>query len=242
MVRQRLHGVYGDRMIVVNRSDKPSDSWMRFWLYLLLLQSQTRQTVELILASGGENGTSVSEFQFRLPEMADQTAQQTAKILLSRMLGLYRLMRQFRVHGFISIARALHGKAPAIAAELPALPEEFRGSANEPLIADGKGAHPACFARWWADGPPWNAPPEQAWVHAAAMVWEDTGGFGGPTPEHTRPWGRFVFGDSSPWAGDEEETRINATLGAWLVDVWCPFIGSLTAVMAADAEGDGEDA
>lgn len=242
LIRQRLHGVYGDRMIVVNRSDKPSDSWVRFWLHLLLFQSQTSHAVELCVVSGGDRGASVSQFQFRLPLVNGQTAQETARMLLSRLLGLYRLLRQFRVHGFVSIARSLHGKAPASAAELPELPAEERGSSDAPAIADGKGIHPACFARWWADGPPWFAPPEPAWTSEAENVWERTGGFGGPVPESAKPWGKFVFGDSSPWAGNEEQTKINATLGAWLVDVWCPFMGSLTSLMADDGEEGGENA
>ncbi len=172
--------------------------------------------------------------------MADQTAQQTATILLGRMLRLYRLMRQFRVHGLVSVGRLMHPSLGDLVAEVPALPPHARGCTDEPSIVENKRIHPACFARWWEEGPPWYAPPEPTWLAAAEKVWEDTGSFGGPLPEHMTPWGRFVFGDALPWAGDDAETRLNATLGAWLVDVWCPFVGSLTKMAREDGDGEGE--
>jgi len=241
VIRQRLHGVYGDHMLMVNRSSTFRDSWMRFWLHLLLFQSQSIRPVEVILFSGGKQGNTVSTFRFRLPDISGQTAQQTATVLLSRLLGIYRLTKQFRVHGFTSVGSATSGNVAVVAVELPAMLESGRGLNEAPAIMNGKVAHAACFARWWADGPPWYAPPEQEWRQAAQLVWEAEGGFSGVVPDRLTPWGQFVFGDSSPWAGDEDETRLNATLGAWLIDVWCPFVGSLTAVAPDNDDGDGAD-
>lgn len=240
VIRQRLHGVYGDHMLMVNRSSTFRDSWMRFWLHLLLFQSQRTGPVEVILFSGGKLGDRVSTFRFRLPDIAGQTAQQTATVLLSRLLGIYRLTKQFRVHGFSSVGRATSGNVAVVAAELPAMRESERGLVEAPAIMNGKVAHAACYARWWDAGPPWYAPPEQEWRHAAQGVWEAEEGFGGIVPDRLTPWGQFVFGDTSPWAGDEEETRLNATLGAWLIDVWFPFVGSLTAVVPDDGGDDGD--